>query len=262
MTAPFVLVQLSDPHIGATWAGADPRAKWLATVESIARLPDRPHAVLVSGDLADNAADAEYAVVASALERFGVPVYVLPGNHDDRARLRDHFQLPGASAEPVHYSADLSALRLVVLDSTVPGRDSGSLGSEQLAWLEAELSGAPDQVTVLAMHHPPFATGAPAWDAIGLAPSDREALGEVVRRHPQVRRVLAGHVHRAITAEFAGRIAFSCPSTYLQGRLHLDATELELTDEPPGFMLHAVRGAEVNSYFQPVVFETAGVNAT
>lgn len=252
---PFILVQLSDPHIGATWAVGDPTARWLAAVQAVAQLPNPPDAVLVSGDLADHAADAEYTVVKSALDRLGVPAYVLPGNHDDRARLRAHFQLPGEPTAPVHYCAEHSALRLVVIDSTLPGHDSGALDSEQLAWLDAELSGAPDTVTLIAMHHPPFATGVPAWDEIGLAPSDREALAQVVGGHPQVSRIVAGHVHRAITAELAGRIVQSCPSTYIQGLVRFGATELELTDESAGFMVHAVCGADAISYVHPVSIE-------
>jgi 3',5'-cyclic-AMP phosphodiesterase len=262
LSGPFLLVQLSDPHIGATWRAVDPTARWRAAIESVDHLPNPPDAVLVSGDLADTATDAEYAVVKSALDGLHVPTFVLPGNHDDRARLREHFKLPGDSAAPVQYTADLSALRLVVLDTTVPGHDAGALSSEQLAWLEAELSGAPDQVTVVAMHHPPFATGVPGWDAIGLAPTDREALAEVVRRHPQVTRILAGHVHRGITAELAGRIVMSCPSTYIQGRLRFGGTELELTDESAGFIVHAVHGTHVISYIQPVGLEPAGENST
>jgi 3',5'-cyclic-AMP phosphodiesterase len=266
LTAPFLLVQLSDPHIGATWTEVDPTARWLAAIESVAQMPNAPDAVLVSGDLADTAADAEYAVVKSALDGLHVPAYVLPGNHDDRARLREHFELPGPPpgdpAAPVDYATDLPALRLVVLDSTVPGRDSGAVSSEQLAWLEAELSAASDQITFLAMHHPPFITGVPAWDAIGLAPSDRDALADVVGRHPHLSRILAGHVHRGITAELGGRIVMSCPSTYIQGRLHFGATELELTDEPAGFTVHAVHGTDVISYIHPVGLDPAGADAT
>ncbi len=262
MTEPFLLVQLSDPHIGATWTEADPTARWIAAIESLARLPKAPDAVLVSGDLAETAADAEYAVVKAALDGLHVPAFVLPGNHDDRARLRAHFQLPGDSAAPVRYGAELPGVRLVVLDSTVPGRDSGALPSEQLAWLDAELSRAPDEVTLIAMHHPPFLTGVPGWDEIGLAPSDRQALAEVVGRHPQVRRILAGHVHREITGELGGRIAMSCPSTYIQGRLRFGATEVELTDDPAGFLVHAVRGTEVISYNQTTGFTPAGARAT
>jgi 3',5'-cyclic-AMP phosphodiesterase len=96
MTKPFLLVQLSDPHIGATWADGDPVAGLRAAVEAVRRLPDDPDAVLMSGDLADNAADGEYDVVRELLAQLGAPAYVLPGNHDDRATLRRHFDLPGA----------------------------------------------------------------------------------------------------------------------------------------------------------------------
>jgi Icc protein len=253
VTKPFLLVQLSDPHIGATWAAGDPLPAWNRAVESVRRMPDSPNAILVTGDLADHGEDAEYAVVKSALETFDAPAYVLPGNHDNRARLRASFGLAGEPDAPLDYVADLGILRLIVLDTTKPGHDSGELGAEQLDWLVAELAAAPEQPTLLAMHHPPFATGTPAWDAIGLDPSDRAALGDVIRPHRQVLRLVAGHVHRTIAAELAGRVALSIPSTYVQGRLRFDATELELIDEPAGFAVHAVRGSEIASHLQPVL---------
>ena len=255
MTEPFVLVQLSDPHIGGTWAAGDPTAGWRAAIEAVGRLLQRPAAVLVSGDLADHASDAEYAVVTSGLAALDAPAYVLPGNHDDRTRLREHFELPGEPLELVRYAIDFGALRLVVIDTTKPGCDDGEVGPEQLDWLEAELSAAPHQVTLLAMHHPPFVTGLPACDAVGLAASDRVELEKIVSRHPQVRRILSGHTHRAITAELAGRTAISSPSTYAQGRLRLDTNELEVFDEPAGFAVHAVYETEVVSHIQPVTAE-------
>src|SRR5215216_1182873 len=97
MATPFFLVQLSDPHIGATWAGGDPAAGFAATVEEVQRLPDRPDAVLISGDLADNAADTEYALVREVAARIDAPTYVLPGNHDDRDTMRMCFELPGSN---------------------------------------------------------------------------------------------------------------------------------------------------------------------
>src|SRR5512132_151541 len=90
-------------------------------VEAVRRLPDDPDAVLMSGDLADNAADGEYDVVRELLAQLGAPAYVLPGNHDDRETLRRHFDLPGAGGAPVQYAVDLGPLRLVALDSTRPG---------------------------------------------------------------------------------------------------------------------------------------------
>src|SRR6266542_1358321 len=127
MARPFLLFQLSDPHIGATWADGDPVAGLAAAVESVRRLPDDPDAGLMSGDLADNAADGEYELVRELLVQLSAPVYVLPGNHDDRDTLRRHFDLPGAMGTPVQYAVDLGPLRLVVVDSTRPGEDRGEL---------------------------------------------------------------------------------------------------------------------------------------
>jgi 3',5'-cyclic-AMP phosphodiesterase len=255
VTTPFLLVQLSDPHIGASWAGVDPTATWQAAIDTVRSLPDQPDAAIVTGDLTEQAAAAEYAVIKSGLDSIGVPAYVLPGNHDDRAGLRAQFGSPGSGDEPVHYAADLGTLRLAVLDTTRPGHADGELAASQLDWLESELSGHPDRTTVLAMHHPPFPTGMPAWDAIGLAAADRAALGAVVRRHPQVLRIVSGHVHRAFTAELGGCVALSAPSTYVQARPRFgDCTELEFSDDvPAAFAIHAIRGTEILSYVQPVV---------
>lgn len=252
MTRPFLLLQLSDPHVGATWGDGDPVAGLTRAVEWVRRLPDRPDAVLVSGDLADHAADDEYDFVRDMLARLDAPVYVLPGNHDDRDTLRRHFDLPGPIGTPVQYAVDLGPLRLVVLDSTRPGEDRGELDRQRLTWLDAELAAEPDRTTLVAMHHPPLSTGIEAWDEIGLPVSDRGALGKVLERHPQVRRVVAGHVHRTIAAELAGRAVLAIPSTYVQARLDFSSGEIELVAEPPGFAVHAFLDGELASHVQPV----------
>ncbi|HYY22769.1 MAG TPA: phosphodiesterase [Thermoleophilaceae bacterium] len=252
MSHPFLLVQLSDPHIGAEWeAEGDPVAGLAAAVESVRSMPP-PDAVLVSGDLTDNAGDVEYEQVRELLAPLRAPLYVLPGNHDDRGALRRHFGVPGASGDPVQYSVDLGPLRLVVLDTTRPGEDTGALDAERLGWLDAELAEAPESPTLLAMHHPPLVTGVPAWDELGLPTADRRALGEVLERHGQVRRVVAGHVHRTMTAELAGRSVLTVPSTYVQARLNFGSEQIELADEPAGFALHALLDGELISHVQPV----------
>src|SRR5436190_14060947 len=91
MSQPFVLAQLSDPHIGAEWAGGDPVASLEAAVESVRSMRPGPEALLASGDLAGGAEDAEYERVRELLAPLQAPVYVLAGNHDDRAALHRHF---------------------------------------------------------------------------------------------------------------------------------------------------------------------------
>jgi 3',5'-cyclic AMP phosphodiesterase CpdA len=249
---PFLLVQLSDPHIGADWGPGDSVAKLAAAVECVRALVPNPDAVLVSGDLADHAVEAEYEQVRELLAPLEAPLYVLAGNHDDRLALRRHFGVPGAGQEPVQYAPDLGPLRLVVLDSKRVGEERGELDADRLAWLEATLAAAPDTPTLLALHHPPLETGIPGFDEDGLPAADRLALGEVVAAHPQVRRIVAGHCHRTISAELGGRSVLVVPSTYVQAGLDFGADEIRLTDEPPGVAVHAVLDGELVSHVQPV----------
>ena len=96
------------------------------------------------------------------------------------------------------------------------------------------------------MHHPPLLLGIPAWDAIGLCDADRAALGDVVAGHPHVRRIVAGHVHRAALGSVGGCPVFTCPSTWIQGRLdfaHPD--ELSVVAEPPGYAVHVAVAGEL-----------------
>ena len=249
---PFLLVQLSDPHIGAEWGGGDSVAGLAAAVESVRALEPNPDALLISGDLADHAADTEYEQVRELLAPLEAPVYVLPGNHDDRLALRRHFGVPGADGEPVQYSADLGPLRLVALDSKRAGEDRGELDADRLAWLAETLAAAPGVPTLVALHHPPLATGIPGFDKLGLPPADRRALGKVVGAHPQVRRIVAGHMHRTISAELGGRSVLAVPSTYVQAQLDFGADEVQISAEPSGFAVHALVDGELISHVQPV----------
>jgi 3',5'-cyclic-AMP phosphodiesterase len=252
MTRPFLIAQLTDPHIGADWGGTDPEARLAAAVDSVLAMRPSPDVVLLTGDLVDHGADTEYERLRELLAPLKAPLHPLAGNHDDRSALRSNFDLASGDGDPVQYAVDLGPVRLVALDSTRPGHDDGELDPQRLAWLDAELAAAPDAPTLLAVHHPPMSIGIPAWDELGLAPDDRRALGEVVARHRQVRRIVAGHVHRAISGELAGRAVLSVPSTFVQARLDFDSDEIALVPEPAGFAVHAVVDGELISHIQPV----------
>jgi Icc protein len=247
-----LLAQLSDPHVVA--APGDPAAAdaLAAAVRDVLALHPGPDAVLLSGDVAADGRPEEYARVRELLAPLSAPVHALPGNHDDRAALRSSFGLPGAGGEPIRYAADCRALRLVVCDTTRPGREDGRLDDDAIGWLEATLAASPAAPTVVAMHHPPVPIGIVAMDAIGLPAADRAALGALLARHPQVRRVVAGHVHRA-TFGMVGRCpVVTCPSTTVQVAFAPDAPELVLEPGPPAFALHVWRDGELASHVQPV----------
>ena len=245
---PLVVVQLSDPHIGATWADGDPVAGLAAAVASIRRLRPAPDAVVLSGDLADNMADSEYVLLLASLEGIDAPSYALPGNHDDRDSLRRHFGLPGETGTSVQYAVELGALRILMLDSTRPGADSGELDAGRIAWLEDALSADPRTPTLLAMHHPPLLTHSPGLDRLALAADGRAALADVIRQHPNVTLIVAGHVHRAISGELAGRRVLSAPSTYVGFALDFVTDQIDDVPAPPGYVVHVLRDGELTSH--------------
>ena len=250
-----VLAQLSDPHV-EVGPGDSPSALALAAaVDAVLALDPAPDGVLVSGDLTNGGDARSYERVRELLAPLRMPVHVMPGNHDDREALRAWFTedtLAGASQDPFHYAVRCGVLRLVVCDTTVPGRDDGRLDAGALAWLSDELAAERDVPTIVAMHHPPLLTGIPAMDAVGLRESDREALSGVLRRFACVRRVVGGHVHRASFGMLGAVPVFACPSTHLQVRWHGGAA-LALEPAPPAFALHVVlAGGDVVTLVQPV----------
>jgi len=129
------------------------------------------------------------------------------------------------------------SLRIVGLDTLVPGAGRGALCSDRLTWLDATLGTEPDVPTVILMHHPPFLTGIAHMDRLGL--TGREEFAAIAARHPQIQAILCGHVHRTVHARVGGRAAMICPSPAHQVALDLTADgPSAFRLEPPGYMLH------------------------
>ena len=248
----MLIAQLSDFHLGADWIDEDPAIAVAAAVAAVRALPERCDAVVVTGDVAEHAVDGEYELALELLAPLEVPTHVLPGNHDDRRKMRRHFELPGDDAAPIDYVVELGGVRVVMLDTTIPGADAGALGAEQLAWLDAELNSAPETPTLLAMHHLPLRTGNAEWDQFGLSVDDREALRHALERHSQVRLIAGGHFHLALAGQLAGRPVFGAPSAYAGAQLDLGAQRMRFTDDPIGFAVHVFLDDEVLSYVQAI----------
>lgn len=258
--APTLLAQLSDLHVRVGPRDRDSARALAAAVDAVLALTPRPHAVLVTGDLADDASAREYERCRELLAPLPMPVYALPGNHDDRDAVRAHF----APLDPrdhagdlVQFSVTVGGLRVVLCDTTMPGRDEGSFGRERRAWLDAELAAEPRVPTIVAMHHPPAVIGLPGLDALGLPPDDRAALAALVARRPQVRRVVAGHVHRTVFDVLGGCGLVIAPSTNIQARLEIGAPDYDLVAEPAAFAVHVLLEGDVVSHIQPVAHPRA-----
>jgi len=246
MPKPVLLAQLSDLHVCDEWEGVDPVVQVERVVDAVRSLPNPVDAVVVTGDLTDDGGEENCRRARQLLERIDAPLHVLPGNHDDRRNLREAFELPGAGDDPVNYSVAVGELRLVVFDSIVPGQDPGAYSPEQLRRLDEELLRHADAPTVLASHHPPLPTGMPEWDAINLEPSERDALAEVVSRHPQLRAIVGGHLHRTVAGTLGGCTVLSAPSACLQIRPDFERDDVEFV-QPPGFALHVFRDGDFSS---------------
>jgi len=244
----MLLAQITDLHIKAPGALAygrvDTAACLARCVDRLNALDPRPDAVLVTGDLVDFGTVEEYRHLESLLEPLSIPVYLLIGNHDDRAALRQVFDAPylhesGDAEGFVQYTFDVGDVRVIALDSQIPHASPGTLCDARLAWLEAQLDGAGDRPVIVALHHPPFATGIGHMDDMALDATASAKLAALIAAHPNVERVLCGHVHRPVHRRFAGTIASIAPSTAHQVVLDLrpDAPSA-WTLEPGGFALH------------------------
>lgn len=258
---PFLIAQLSDPHVrprGRLCYGRVDTAAYLErAVAAIGALPQRPDVAVVTGDLVDAGRDEEYALLRELLEPLRIRCLPIPGNHDDRAALLRAFAgeawMGGCEAAgEVRYAIEDMPVRIVALDTVIPGEPGGRLSDDSIAWLEATLSARRDAPTVVIMHHPPFPSFIGHMDAMGL--DNPAALAAVISRHPQVQAVLCGHLHRSIQTRFAGTIAMTCPSTAHQIALDLaPGAPDRYIMEPPGFMLHAWSpGAGLVSHVVPI----------
>lgn len=241
----MLIAQISDLHIGKpghlAWGCIDTAARFARCVSHILRQLPLPEIVVASGDLADMGAPEEYRRLRGLLAPLPMPVYLMPGNHDDRNALRaefvDHHYFPPQGA--LHYVLESQPVRLVMLDTVVPGGDGGVLGAEQLKWLAQALKSEPDKPTLIFMHHPPIATGIRYMDEIALAQEDAARLGTIISGHAQVERVACGHLHRAVEARWSGTVVGICPSATFQSASSLAGDKfIPAADEPPAYQLH------------------------
>ncbi len=245
MNRPFLIAQISDLHLKAggrlTYGVVDTLGALRRAVEHINASQPRPDIVVVSGDLVDFGRADEYAVLKPELERLHMPFYLVPGNHDDREHLlaafADHLYLPLSADAPLDWVVEQYPVRLIGMDSTIVGEHGGRLDYGQIDWLHRQLSRRPDVPTILILHHPPFISGIGHMDQQPFG--NAAALEEMIALHPQVERVLCGHLHRPMQRRFGGSMVCVCPGTSHQIVLDLaESAPAHFNLEPAGYLLH------------------------
>lgn len=250
----MLIAQVTDPHIKQrgrlAYKKIDTAANLEACVAHLNNLANPPDLILLTGDLTDFGRPEEYELVRQLLSPLQAPLFVIPGNHDHRANLleafRDHDYLP-AGGEFIHYVIDHYSLRMIGLDTTVPGKAYGELCEQRLGWLDQQLSHFPDKPTLLFMHHPPIETGIRHMDVQNCR--NGEVLGKMLEQHPQVFQILCGHVHRPIHSQWHGMTVTIAPSS--SHYVALDTRDNGPADwmlEPPAVQLHRWHNQTLTSH--------------
>ncbi|PSR58378.1 phosphodiesterase [Nocardia sp. MDA0666] len=247
----ILLAQLSDTHFDLDPRNAERVAAVLGYLD---RLPRRPDAILVTGDLTESGTLAQYEQARKSLTT-DIPLYVLPGNHDDRANLRQALLDGPAEDGPINQAVEIGELTVALLDSTIPGAGGGELGERTYAWLDRLLAATPADASVLvAMHHPPVPMYSTVVDPIRLA--DPERLERTIAGDARILGVLTGHMHAMGTTLFGGRQLVVAPSvaSAIGGAWEVEEPgDVPIDYAPdPSVVLHAVADRRLTSIVRTV----------
>lgn len=229
----YLLVQISDVHLTSGMslpAGVRPRDNLISGLRLLESAGIRPDVFLLTGDLADAGEGTCYddlaAILAEAASGSGASVVYLPGNHDDRATFRRHL-LGGTGDGPVNQTYWRDGLRIIALDSTVPGEGGGALDDQTLDYLRSQISTAAPDGTVIAMHHPPIRSPIQSMSRIALR--DPERLRDVIAGS-DVRIILCGHNHHEALGTIGTIPVWVSPATAYRA----DTTSMQTFHGLPG----------------------------
>lgn len=209
------LLQFTDPHLTGDPAGLH---RGIATLPALrealaharANGPWPVNGILATGDLVHHDT-AGYAHFREVFQDLDIPVYCLPGNHDEVEVMARELRQPPFVAGG---AADLGDWRIVLMDSTVPGAAHGHLGEGQLAALHSALSTADGRHVLVCLHHHPIAMGSAWLDELMV--DNAERFFRVLDGHSHVRAVCFGHVHQGFEGERRGVRLLGTPSTGAQ----------------------------------------------
>jgi Icc protein len=240
-----LIVQITDMHVSVPGKlfgkHVDSRAAFERTISRVLTLDPKPDLVLLSGDLTETGAAEEYDFIAAQIARLSCPVLAIPGNHDVREEMLRKLPRCVQQQDGGYLSFDNNdyAVRVIGLDTTVPGKVHGELSERRLSWLANALSKSSGKPALIAMHHPPFLTGLKAMDNYGIK-HGLDAFREIVSRHAKsIAAIVCGHAHRAIVANISGVPVLLAPASSFPFELDLgDKPKLNFIREPQQFLVH------------------------
>jgi 3',5'-cyclic-AMP phosphodiesterase len=204
----YVLLHISDTHLisdGSLYGAVAADDRLGELLEQLKHSGLRPDAIVFTGDLTDTGEPEAYRKLRKLVEPFaaelGAELVWVMGNHDNRAELRNSLLDEAPSMAPLDRVRMIDGLRIVTLDTSVPGHHYGEITNAQLDWLAEELAAPAPDGTILALHHPPIPSVLDLAATVELR--DQASLGRVLKG-TDVRAILAGHLHYSTNATFVG----------------------------------------------------------
>jgi Icc protein len=232
--APLRIIQISDTHLFSnpdkTLVGVPTQKSLAAVLDVIKRKAGQFDMMIHSGDLAQDYAPSSYTCLAEMLSDFNVPVYCIPGNHDDPAVMADVYPCQRISKER-HIVTD--HWQIILLNTHKPHAVEGYLDAGELTFLEECLSQHPAHHAAIVFHHQPVPVGSRWLDKLGL--TNAADFWKIISNYPKVQLVLFGHVHQEFEQVVNGIKCYSTPSTCFQFMRKQD--EFGIENIPPGFRL-------------------------
>ncbi|OZF53555.1 phosphodiesterase [Rhodococcus sp. 14-2470-1a] len=257
------LLHVSDTHLvadGDLYGAVDSTARLTRLLADVEASGVRPDAFVFTGDLTDRGEPGAYdtlrRLVEPVADALGATVVWAMGNHDDRATFRSRLldqEHASGSVDRVH---DIDGLRVITLDSTVPGAHHGEVTAAQLDWLADVLATPAEFGTILAMHHPPVPTVLDLAVLVELV--DQHRLADVVRG-TDVRSIIAGHLHYSTTATFAGIPVSVASATCYTQDLSVEPGAIRGRDGAQAFnLVHVYDDTVVHSVVPIGSYDTVG----
>ncbi len=224
------IAQITDTHLHADPDGRLLGLNTRVCLEQVVELAARRHPQLVvaTGDLTHDASPQGYQQLQRIFAALDIPVYCLPGNHDERTALQDHLD-----GTPCHNRSQLriGGWLLAFVDSTVSGAEGGHIAAAELRQLDAALAQAPTLPAIVWLHHQPVQVGSRWLDT--MAVDNAADFFRIIDRHRQVRAVVWGHVHQSFEQQRHQVALLATPSTCVQFRPH--SAEFAIDPTPPGY---------------------------
>ncbi len=226
------IIQLSDTHLFAdseqSLLGVNTQQSFQAVIDLLQQDKNKIDFIIHTGDITQDYSEAAYIRLADKLKPFNVPIYCVPGNHDDPKVM--------AKIYPRDMISDrrhivLKHWQIILLDSHKSGSVAGYLDSAQLNYLNHCLQAYPELHAIVTFHHHPMSVGSRWLDNIGLINANE--FWQVIAHYPNVHTVLFGHVHQIFEKKVKGTQCYSAPSTCIQFKRKQDHFGLEKL--PPGF---------------------------